>query len=132
MTKKGENPKPEHLRVRKPKRKSLSAEAREYVDSERNIAHIYKDGPYTFIQFFEGEDQVVTDSLCVLHSWLDEDYFFRPCKEAIVHFGAITALDPPDDPTTVQVNEKFYYKIAVKKRKEFIDKNSIYKENHGK
>jgi hypothetical protein len=132
MTKKRKNPKPDHLRVRKPKRESLSAEAREYVDNERNIAHIYKDGPYTFIQFFKGVDQVVTDSLKTLYSWLDKDYFFRPCKKAIVHFGAITALIPADNPTSIQVREKFYYTIAIKKREEFIDKKFIYEENQAK
>jgi hypothetical protein len=131
MTKNKKSQKPHHLRVRKPKRKSLSLQAREYADRQHNIRHIYKDGPHTFMCFFEGDDAVLTDCLTVLMSWLNEDNFFRPCRQAIVHFGAITAYAPFEGYSLIRLGESFCYSIGSKKRKCFIDKYSIYLKIQG-
>jgi hypothetical protein len=116
-----------HLKVRKPKRKSLREGTRYWTDRQDKISYIKRVDGNTRIYHTEDDFCIVDDCMRDILPWLDDISFCKPNSSIIIHFQSVTKYEPIDKELEVWLGNEMTFIVKERRIKEFIDKYNMYK-----
>jgi hypothetical protein len=116
-----------HLKVRKPKRKSLKEGTRYWTDRQDKISYIKRIDGYTRVYHIEDDFCIVDDCMRDILPWLDPISFLKPNSSIIIHFQSVTDYKPIDKELQVWLGDDVTFMVKERRKKEFIDKYKMYK-----